>query len=179
MKRAEIEQIIAERYGVNAQYILPEIDGDLRYIDRVETKWVPLFEGDSKEKNLEYAINDALENAERVNKNKLTPATAKVGDGATICLWSDRHAGTIIKVTKSTITVQRDKATLDPNWKPEWVAGGFAGHCTNQDDQTYTYERDLKGEVETFRWSTKYNQYGQPGNLRAIKGRHEFYDYNF
>lgn len=180
MKRAEIEKVLTEKYGDNAQYIIPALDNEFHYLDYVESdRWSPAFPGHSREQSIANAVDDVLVSAEKLNENKLTPVTAKVGDGATICLWSDRHAGTIIKVTKSTITVQRDKATLDPNWKPEFIPGGFAGHCTNQEDQTYTYERNPKGETYTFHWSKKYNCYGQPGNLKAIKGRREFYDYNF
>ena len=105
----------------------------------------------------------------------------QVGDGVTVCYYSDRHAGTVIKRTAKSITVQRDKATLDPNWKPEFIVGGFAGHCTNQNEQTYTYERDEEGTVETFRWRDKYGSYCGSGDqpIKIINGRHEFYDYNF
>lgn len=109
----------------------------------------------------------------------LTPASIQVGDGVTVNLWSDRYAATVIKVTKSSVTARRDKATLNPDFKPEWIPGGFAGHCTNQDEQTYSYEPDENGMEYTFRWSRKYQRYGQPGNLTLSKGRHEFYDYNF
>lgn len=122
---------------------------------------------------------ELVELIEKYDARHLTPANVKVGDGVTVRLWSDRHAATVIKVTKCSITVQQDKATLDPNFKPEWIVGGFAGHCTNQDEQTYTYERDPNGSIYTFRWSKKYGTYGTPGNLRLMKGRHEFYDYNF
>jgi hypothetical protein len=109
----------------------------------------------------------------------LTPVNAKVGDGATVNLWSDRYAGTIAKVTKATITIRRDKAIKDPNFKPEFIPGGFVAHCTNQSEQAYTYEPDENGNLTTIYWSKKYNRYGTPGNLTASKGRHEFYDYNF
>lgn len=102
----------------------------------------------------------------------------KEGDGITINLWSDSHAYTVIKRTPSTITVQRDKAILDKNFKPEWIAGGFAGHCTNQDEQSYTYERNEKGEVLTLRYSKKYGRFMYLEKSISI-GRHEFYDYNF
>ena len=109
----------------------------------------------------------------------MTPANIQLGDGVTVNLWSDRYAATVIKVTKSSVTVRRDKATLNPDFKPEWIPGGFAAHCTNQEEQSYTYEPDESGTVYTFRWSNKYQRYGQPGNLSLSKGRHEFYDYNF
>lgn len=174
MKR-NIEQEIIQKYGDNAQYIMKDVfvKDDIGYIKRHEarTRW------DEREREFEYDL--AMRHAETAHKCLLTPATAKVGDGATVRYWSDAHACTIIKVTKATVTVRRDKATLDPDFKPEWVAGGFAGRCVNQSEQTYTYEDDPNGEVMTFRWSNKYNSYGTPGNLRLTRGRHEFYDYNF
>lgn len=146
-----------------------EVKQELDYVMWRENK------GDAPEYTYRYAIDRIDRCAEYI----LCPANVKVGDGVTINLWSDRHAATIIKVTAFTVTVQQDKATLDPNFKPEWIIGGFAGHCTNQDEQTYTYERDPNGHIETYRWSNKYGQYGQPGNCTLSKGRHEFYDYNF
>ena len=104
----------------------------------------------------------------------------EVGDGCTVRFYTDRHACTVIKKTKTTITVQRDKATLDPNWKPEWVEGGFSAICTNQEDQTYTYERNPKGETYTLRWNEKAGRYiNHTQGIRVYPGRHEFYDYNF
>lgn len=163
---------INETYGENAQYILVAMEQELHMYD-----YYAKHEKD--ERFMEFVLKRNIEEAKDLNERLLTPATAKVGDGATICLWSDNHACTIIKKTKTTITVQRDKATLDPNFKPEFIIGGFAGHCTNQHEQTYTYERDENGSIETFHWSKKYNSYGIPSNPRLIKGRHEFYDYNF
>lgn len=105
----------------------------------------------------------------------------EVGDGVTICYYSDRHACTVIARTKCSLTIQRDKAILDPNFKPEWVAGGFAGHCTNAEEQSYTYERDPNGEIYKCNWSEKNGrfQYGSDGSIRIRRGRHEYYDYNF
>lgn len=77
----------------------------------------------------------------------------KVGDGVTVNLYSDSHAYTVIKRTPATITIQQDKATLDPSFKPIFVEGGFAGHCVNQSEQKYSYERDYHGSVLTLRFS--------------------------
>lgn len=101
----------------------------------------------------------------------------EVGDGVTLHLWSDAHACTVIARTKTTLTIQRDKATLDPSFKPE--RDGF--YCTNQGDQTYTYERDPEGEIIKCRWSEKYGQFraGGDGSMKITRGRREFYDYNF
>ena len=105
----------------------------------------------------------------------------EVGDGVTMKLYSDAPAYTVIAKTAKTITIQRDTATLDPNFKPEWIAGGFAGHCTNQDEQTYTYERNPEGEKVRCYWSERLGCYTTGGDqsIRIRRGRHEFYDYNF
>lgn len=102
----------------------------------------------------------------------------EVGDGVTLNLWSDRQAYTIIRRTPYTLTLQRDKATLDPNFKPEFIVGGFAAHCTNQDEQSYTYERDPNGGTTVVYWSKKYGRFMYLGKSISV-GRHEFYDYNF
>lgn len=102
----------------------------------------------------------------------------EVGDGVTVNLWSDSHAYTVIKRTPKTITIQQDKATLDPNFKPEWIPGGFAGHCINQEEQTWTYEPNPNGEILRIRWSEKHEAWRYL-NKNLTMGRHEFYDYNF
>ncbi len=103
----------------------------------------------------------------------------QVGDGVTIHYYTDAHAGTVIGRTKNTLTIQRDKATLKDNWKPEIVPCGFVGHCINQQDQEYIYERDEKGQIFKAHWSNKKGKFYIDGCLRVTKGRHEFYDYNF
>jgi len=103
----------------------------------------------------------------------------EVGDGVTVCLYTDKNAYTVVKRTKCTITIQRDKATLSPNFKPEFDIGGFCAHCTNNNEQTYEYERDESGDVETCHWSEKLGCFVLKSAARVINGRHEFYDYNF
>lgn len=105
----------------------------------------------------------------------------EVGDGATICLWSDREACTVVRRTAKTLVVQRDKAIRDPEFKPEWVPGGFSAICTNCEEQRWTYERDPNGATTRFHWSEKFGgwQAGSDGSIKLARGRHEYYDYNF
>ena len=189
MTHEELKTLVESIDPANTEYILNDyiINSKFDSLNRWQSKdricLSVLSSEEDADKRCESIVKmlykELEEEIKKFDSKHLTPANAKVGDGATIVFWSDRHAGTIIKKTKSTITIQRDKATLDPNFKPEWIAGGFAGHCTNQDEQSYTYERNEKGKTYTIRWSKKYNRYGQPDNIRAIKGRREFYDYNF
>ena len=103
----------------------------------------------------------------------------KVGDGATVCYWTDMEAGTVISRTAKTLTIQRDKATLSEDFKPDFVPGGFFGTVINQDEQTYTYEPDPQGRIFKAYWSDRKHGFFAQQCLRVVKGRHEFYDYNF
>lgn len=166
-------ELATEIDPTNAEYIWRDYD------TRSEYEWIKRYAAQGNDKMVDFCLRRCRRTIEEFNDTHLTPANVKVGDGVSICLYSDREAATIIKVTKATVTVQRDKAILNPDFKPEWIIGGFAGHCTNQEDQDYTYERDPNGTISVFYWSQKFNRYGTPGNPRLIKGRHEFYDYNF
>ncbi len=88
-----------------------------------------------------------------------------VGVGATMCAWTDRHAGTIIKVTPNQIHVREDKATRTDG----------RGMC---DSQEYRYESDPEGEVRIFR-KTKRGWRSTDGMYLAIGVRDEHYDYSF
>jgi hypothetical protein len=91
----------------------------------------------------------------------------EVGMGATILCWTDRHAGTIVKVTPSQVHVQHDKATrVDKNGMSE--------------AQEYRYEADPNGSVEVFRWSKKKNGYRNAAGNGLLVGRREgYYDFSF
>ena len=103
----------------------------------------------------------------------------KVGDGATVCYWTDATACTVIKRTAKTLTLRQDKATLKPSFKPEFILGGFAAHCVNQAEQDYDYEPDPNGRIFRAYWSQSKKGFYVERTLRVIPGRHEFYDYNF
>ena len=119
-----------------------------------------------------------LINEEIIDKyNEYFRDNAQVGDGATICLWSDREAYTIIKRSLKSLTLRRCKAIKSPNFKPEWVPGGFSAICVNQNEQEWTYEEDEKGAIVKVYWSEKYKRF-RDGTCRVMPGRHEFYDYN-
>lgn len=77
---------------------------------------------------------------------RTSPQKPEVGMGATECLWSDRHAYTVIEVkSPCRIIVQRDKATLVGNY--------YA--------QDYNIERDPNGvTVELIRTKRGWKQLG-------------------
>lgn len=109
----------------------------------------------------------------------------KIGDGATIYIGTDSYAYTVIAISKSgkQITLQEDISKLDINFRPNFEPGGFVHHCLNGEDQSYTYERNLKGNKvkATLRKNGKWVLVGCPQNSKNLKLgiRRTFYDYNF
>ncbi len=99
----------------------------------------------------------------------------QVGDGATVCYYTDRHAATVIavKTFKSgaragqvrEVTVQMDRATRTDD-------------LGMSDCQSYSYERDPNGSTATFKVN-KQGRFGTPGSSLAIGYREEYYDYSF
>ena len=94
-----------------------------------------------------------------------TQLTPTVGMGATILCWTDRHAGTIVKVTRTQVHVQRDTATrVDANGMSE--------------AQDYKYAADPTGTVEVFRMTRK-GYRNSAGNGLLIGSRRAYHDYSF
>ena len=169
--RTELEALEAEKEATIKTMVMENPERTAENHDQLWNAYWRAFGSAyyDKKENLEHELRKAL-NSE-----------IEIGDGVTEYLYSDAHAYTVIAKTKKTITIQRDKAILDPNFKPEWIAGGFAGHCTNQEEQTYTYERDPEGAKVRCFWSERLGCYTTGGDqsIKIGRGRHEFYDYNF
>jgi hypothetical protein len=99
----------------------------------------------------------------------------EVGMGATILMWTDRRAATIIAVSRfksgtragqvSEVTVQEDTATrTDDNGMSEM--------------QTYEYTRNLAGATMRFKRNKAGAFVGNSGRLR-IGDRRQYHDYSF
>lgn len=110
--------------------------------------------------------------------NNYASAEPKVGGGATIIMFSDRHACTIIFVSgdQKTVIVQEDTATPRDKIGPDR-------------DQNYDYSRNPNGRVLAYRWHEKSGHW-KPLDLMTMKkieangdtlmigGRDHHYDFN-
>ena len=97
--------------------------------------------------------------------SQATTVIPQVGMGATMLSWTDRTAGTIVKVTATQIHVQRDKATrTDTNGMSEV--------------QEYSYERDENAWIAIFR-KTKRGYRDECGRGLAIGYRSQYHDFSF
>jgi len=99
----------------------------------------------------------------------------EVGMGATILMWTDRVAGTIVEIVRfksgphkgapRKVVVQRDCAVrVDDNGISE--------------NQTYQYDRDRDGSRYEFQCTPWGGWKGGPG-LLSIGYRQEYHDYSF
>jgi hypothetical protein len=94
-----------------------------------------------------------------------SPAEPKVGDGATILMWTDRQAATIVKVTKTQVHVRADRAVrTDENGMSE--------------SQSYEHYPDPSAPVIVFR-KTKTGYRNASGNGLRIGSRDHYHDFSF
>jgi len=103
----------------------------------------------------------------------------EVGDYLNHLGYSDVNPYKIVEITKSgkTCYVQEVEAERDPNWKPNFVPGGFSAHCTNNHDQKWVYGKLLPGRMAVRKvkvgWKSAYGRHSLSSN--PLK----HYDYNF
>ncbi len=127
----------------------------------------------------------------------------KVGDRATVCGYSDRQSYTVIAVTRTSITLQRNKATLlngANSGEPDALVvtpGGFC--CHTEGEQRYLVEVNPEGHIikahmkrkprkvlsaygtaETD-WEHTYEEAAdfRHHSSRVVPGCSEYYDFNF
>jgi len=94
--------------------------------------------------------------------------------------WSDVHPYEIVRVVSpKTIEIRVMDAELDENWKPEIIAGGFAGHCTNQGSQKWVYKSNPEYTVIRARQRKDGHFYSANGRHILSKSPRKFHDYNF
>jgi len=91
--------------------------------------------------------------------------------------YSDCNPWVEVKRTAKTVTVAPVLVKADPDWKPNFIPGGFAAHCENQGQQTWLYDGVDESVTRTIRmtkkgWSDRGIQFGENTARR-------FYDYNF
>lgn len=82
------------------------------------------------------------------------------------------------RVTDKTIEVREMDAVLAPGWKPEFIPGGFAGHCINQSSQEWVYTSRPEAPVIRIRL-TKKGWAHKGSRFKLADKPRKFYDYNF
>jgi len=97
--------------------------------------------------------------------------------------YSDTRPWVVVGRTEKTLTIREVLTERDPAWRPEFVTGGFAGHCTNQHTQTWLYaglgERTMKIRLVKSRYAGSDKLWGSRGLEFIANGARRHYDYNF
>lgn len=105
------------------------------------------------------------------------------GEYLTETLYSDTTPYKVVDRTATTLTLQEVLVERDPEFKPNFVAGGFVGHCTNQDEQTWLYaglgEHTVKVRLVKSRYCGSDKLWGCKGREFIANGARRKYDYNF
>ena len=99
--------------------------------------------------------------------------------------YSQSYPWKVIATSPSgkTLTLQKVEVATDPEFKAEFVPGGFAGHCTNQNEQTHIFvglsDRTKTVRLQKSRYHGSDKLWGSKGTEFIANGAVEFYDYNF
>lgn len=105
------------------------------------------------------------------------------GEYLTETLWTDTTPYKVIDRTATTLTLQEVRVERDPDFKPNFIKGGFAGHCTNQDEQTWLYaglgDDIVKVRLVKSRYYGSDKLWGSKGREFIANGANRKYDYNF
>lgn len=105
------------------------------------------------------------------------------GEYLTETLYSDTRAWKVIGRTAATLKLQEVSVDRDPEWKPEIDVGGFVGHCTNQDKQTWLYAglypNTCTVRLVKSRFHGSDKMWGCRGSTFIANGARNKYDYNF
>lgn len=93
-------------------------------------------------------------------------------------MFSDVEPYEIVKVI-SDKTIEVRGMTCTRNFKPEWIPGGFAGVCTNQQDQEWLIESNPTNNTLRLRKRKDGNFY--KGSMKFILSNtpSKYYDFNF
>jgi len=94
--------------------------------------------------------------------------------------YSDIEPFEVVReVSEKIIEVRRMNAELDPNWKPEMHAGGFAAHCSNQHSQRWNITSNEAEPVIRLHKRKDGCFYYCGSKFRREAAPRKFYDYNF
>lgn len=112
-------------------------------------------------------------------KTEETPKQYAIGTGATEIMWTDRMPYEVVGYRgKCGLVLRAMSATLNPNWKPEVVVGGFSGHTLNNHTQEWRITSNPNGETVTARFTKR--GYWASGTRRfSIGTAVRFHDFNF
>lgn len=111
-------------------------------------------------------------NASNSPRKSFTATEDMIGKYLNRVLYTDiQPIGKIVGIKSKTTLLVQPITVSENKTKMEFIPGGFAGVCINQDKQEYDYTEE--GEVFPYRMSVN-DRY-----VRISEKPHYYYDYNF
>ena len=101
---------------------------------------------------------------------------------AIYCGWTDREPFEVVRViSEQTVEIRAMDCVQDPDWKPEWVVGGFSGICLNDKSQRWIITSNPDNPVTRIRWSKRNHQWqkGTYCRFSMADEPYKYYDNNF
>ena len=94
--------------------------------------------------------------------------------------YSDVNPYEVVRVVSSkTLEIRPMKAESDPNWKPEFLQGGFFGTVINQRSQKWIITNDDNAFVIRIRFGKQGWKDAHGGKYQLAHEPVKFHDYNF
>lgn len=94
--------------------------------------------------------------------------------------YSDINPYEVVRaISDKTLEIRRMNAERDPSYKPEFVPGGFSGHCVNQLDQEWIITSDPDAAVIRIRLGKRGWKDASGARYQLSDKPVKFYDYNF
>ena len=118
----------------------------------------------------------AKQKAEAIARNKPIKAYANHSG------WSDVRPYEVIEVrTENKVVIRKMNVERKEGWKPEFVSGGFAGHCINNENQHSAWDitSDKNGREVTIRFSKAKCQWQDKHGNRYFMSDEPVYHYDF
>jgi hypothetical protein len=89
--------------------------------------------------------------------------------------YSDVNPFEIIrKVSEKTVEIRAMNAERDPNWKPDFVAGGFCGTVVNQRDQRWIISSSADAPVVRIRLGSRAGRMPTVAASNSLMSRSSF-----
>lgn len=109
--------------------------------------------------------------------SRTNDAEAKVGMGATLLSWTDRHAATVVHVSGDIVGVKRDNAKVVSGSAHDGSAVYEFSH--NQEASTELFRRGKDGKYHGVYLNKETGRYKKNGNNILIGRREEYRDPGF
>ena len=95
-------------------------------------------------------------------------------------LGSDTEPYEIVRiVSNKTLVVRRMASDLNPDWKPDFRPGGFAGHTANNESQRWIIQSDPNGEEIRIRLGKRGWRDNRGRFFYLSETPQKFHDFNF